>query len=52
MENEERKTDPTKDDFVARMMALPEGAGKKRETTAQRDMRERGERRFNAHGCK
>lgn len=40
------------DDYAAKVMALPPGAGSKRETTAQRDARERGERRFNAFGCK
>ena len=39
-------------DFISRMMSLPDGAGKRRETTAQRDARERGEKSFNARGCK
>jgi hypothetical protein len=40
------------DDYVSKIMSLPAGAGARRETTAQRDARERGEKRFNARGCK
>ena len=39
-------------DFEARLMLLQPHAGQRRETTAQRDARERGEKRFNAYGCK
>jgi len=40
-------------DFAARIMRIPtREAGTRRETTAQRDARERGEKRFNAYGCK
>lgn len=38
--------------FATRIMALPAGAGLRRETTAQRDARIRGVKRFNAYGCK
>lgn len=38
--------------FAERIMGLPRAAGERRETTAQRDMRERGTKRFNAYGCK
>jgi hypothetical protein len=38
--------------FADRIMALPAGHGLRRETTAQRDARLRGEKRFNAYGCK
>lgn len=40
-------------DFAARIMRIPaREAGTRRETTAQRDARERGAKRFNAYGCK
>jgi len=39
-------------DFAARLMRTDPRAGTRHETTAQRDMRERGTKRFNAYGCK
>ena len=39
-------------DFATRIMRIDADAGTRRETTAQRDMRERGNKRFNAYGCK
>ena len=39
-------------DMYQRLMQAAPGGGARRETTAQRDARERGERRFNAYGCK
>lgn len=44
--------EPAQNDFVARFLSLPPGLGARRETTTQRDSRERGLRRFNAFGCK
>lgn len=38
--------------FEARIMRVEGDAGTRRETTAQRDMRIRGTKRFNAYGCK
>jgi hypothetical protein len=38
--------------FAARIMRVASSAGTRRETTAQRDARERGLKRFNAYGCK
>lgn len=38
--------------FEARIMRIEGDAGTRRETTAQRDMRIRGTKRFNAYGCK
>ena len=41
------------DGFAARIMRIQTpDAGTRRETTAQRDARERGAKRFNAYGCK